>query len=87
MSTFCEAYTEEKKLTESIKEAKWKKHFSDFGRYKIKLNFSSMASAILLLVSEVFHYIVQLKYMNYCLMVCQINSEVNYGCYFLVQYI
>jgi hypothetical protein len=33
MKLFPQDYSEDKKLSESLKEAKWNHHFSEFGRF------------------------------------------------------
>ena len=33
MDKFSQGYSEDKKLSESLKEAKWNHHFSEFGRF------------------------------------------------------
>jgi hypothetical protein len=33
MPLFCKSYSDEKKTREAVKEAEWKRHFSEYGRY------------------------------------------------------
>lgn len=38
MGLFCQSYSEDKRLAESLKEAKWNHHFSEYGRFVLRFS-------------------------------------------------